>query len=228
MLSVYSSDLPQSGFLLPRSVDATAVSFTEPDDAIPRTSISRQSTYGNSHHDDACNRPIINLGRTINRFTNKKSPFIDLVSKRFEKVRSRIGSIKMGLYDKLRISCLFPKLIRPFEPTFRYLRCKLGLDDDEYMEAAQCNAMACEESLQDQVITNDLGPAPMAMMNLDVQTMSDCFDDMREVQYGARVLAKIVRDQSCDDPQYQDICQGLMSEDRVLEEENCRTSEYVI
>ena len=225
MLSVYSSDLPQSGFLIPRSVDATAVSFTEPDVEIPRTSISRQSTYGNSHHDGACNRPIIHLGRKINRLTNKKSSFIDVVSKRIEKVRSRIGSIKMMLYDKLHISCLFPKLIRPFEPTFKYLRCKLGLEEDEYMEAAQCNAMACEESLEEKVITNDLGPAPMEMMNLDVQTMSDCFGNMREVEYGARVLAKIVRDGSCEDPKYQQICQDLLNENRVIEEENCRTSE---
>ena len=223
MLSVYSSDLATSGFLIPRTVDATAVTFTEPDDAIPRTSISRQSTHGNSHQQSSCSRPIIHLGRKINSVTNKN--IIKSISNKFEKVRSRIGRIKMSLYDKLGIGCLFPKLIHPFEPTLRYVRCKLGLEEDEYMEAAQCNAMACEESLEEKVITNDLGPAPMDTMNLDVQTMSDCFGNMREVEYGARVLAKIVRDGSCDDPEYQQICQDLMDENRVIEGENCRTSE---
>ena len=223
MLSVYSSDLATSGFLIPRTVDATAVTFTEPDDAIPRTSISRQSTHGNSHQQSSCSRPIIHLGRKINSVTNKN--IIKSISNKFEKVRSRIGRIKMSLYDKLGIGCLFPKLIHPFEPTLRYVRCKLGLEEDEYMEAAQCNAMTCEESLEEKIITNDLGPAPMRIMNLDVQTMSDCFDDMREVKYGARVLAKIVRDGSCDDPKYQEICKELMNENRVVDEENCRTIE---
>ena len=225
MLSVYSSDLPESGFLIPRTVDATAVIFTEPDDEIPRTSISRKSTYGNTYHDSSCRRPIIHLGRKINQFTNKKDPIIQSIAKRFEKVRSRVGRIKMRLYDKLGIGCLFPKLIHPFEPILRYFRCKLGLEDDEYMEAAQCNAMTCEESLEEKIITNDLGPAPMRIMNLDVQTMSDCFDDMREVKYGARVLAKIVRDGSCDDPKYQEICKELMNENRVVDVENCQTIE---
>ena len=225
MLSVYSSDLPESGFLIPRTVDATAVIFTEPDDAIPRTSISRHSTYGNTHYDSSCRRPIIHLGRKINQITNKKNPLINSIAKQYEKVRSRIGRLKMRLYDKLGIGCLFPKLIHPFEPTLRYFRCKLGLEDDEYMEAAQCNAMTCEESLEEKIITNDIGPAPMKMMNLDVQTMSDCFDDMKEVKYGARVLAKIVRDGSCDDPKYQQICMDLMNENRVIEEENCQTTE---
>ena len=223
MLSVYSSDLAPSGFLIPRTVDATAVTFTEPDDVIPRTSISRQSTYGNTHHQSSCSRPIIHLGRKINEVTNKN--IIKSISNKFERVRSRIGRMKMCLYDKLRIGCLFPKLIYPFEPTLRYFRCKLGLEEDEYMEAAQCNAMACEESLEEKVITNDLGRAPMEMINLDVQTMSDCFGNMREIEYGARVLAKIVRDGSCDDPKYQQICQDLLNENRVIEEENCRTSE---
>ena len=225
MLSVYSSDLPESGFLIPRTVNATAVIFTEPDDAIPRTSISRQSPFGGKHQDPSCRRPIIHLGRKINRVTNKRNPLIKSIVKQFEKVRSRIGRIKMRLYDKLGIGCLFPKLIHPFEPTLRYFRCKLGLEEDEYMEAAQCNAMTCEESLEEKIITNDLGPAPMRMMDLDVQTMSDCFDDMREVRYGARVLAKIVRDASCDDPKYQQICMDLMNENRVIDAENCQTIE---
>ena len=224
VISVYSSDLAQTGFLIPRTVDATAALFTEPDDAIPNTSISRQSSYGGFPNSRACKRPIIRLGAKINAIENKKkqSPLFRKISKRVAKIQASIAPIKMRVVDKLGIGCLVPKLIHPFEPMFRYLRCKLGLDEDEYMEAAQCNEISCEESLEEKVITNSR-PAPMIMMDLDVQTMSDCFGEMREVQYGARVLAKIVRDASCDDPQYQQICQELMNENRVIEEDGCRT-----
>ena len=213
-----------SGYLIPRKVDATAVIFTEPEPASFRTSIARNSLYGVVNRDRRCNRPIIDLSQKISRLKNKTASFIDPVSLKIEKLTTKISSIKMQIVDKLRIGCLIPKLIRPFEPILKYIRCKLGLEEDEFMEAPQCHAMICEESLEEQVITNDLGPPPMTMMNLEVQTMSDCFGDMKEIQYGARVLAKIVRDQSCDDPQYQEICKELMSEGRVLDEESCQNN----
>ena len=93
------------------------------------------------------------------------------------------------------------------------------------MEAATCNEMRCEESMEEKQITHDLGPAPMTMMNLGVQTMSDCFGEMREIKYGARVLTKIVDDQSCSDPKYQQECEELMNEDRVIMEDTCATPE---
>jgi hypothetical protein len=39
--------------------------------------------------------------------------------------------------------------------------------------------------------------------------------------YGARVLAKIVDDQSCDDPKYQQVCQEVMDQNRVIDEDGC-------
>ena len=227
MLSVYSSSLPVSGFLLPRTVDSTAVLFTEPDIAVPRTSISRQSTYGDPHIDRSCNRPIIRLGAKNNTVEQniKEKSFIKVIMKRVAKVQERIGRTKMRLYDKLGIACLVPRLIHPFEPILSYTRCKVGLDEDEYMEAAPCNVMACEESIEEKEITHDLGPPPMTMMNLGVQTMSDCFGQMREVMYGARVLVKIVNDESCDNPKYQQACQEAMDQDRIIDEDQCTTPE---
>ena len=122
MLSVYSSDLAQSGFYIPRTVAATAAIFTEPDETIPRTSISRQSSYGNAHHNEACPRPIIRLGAKINQIKDRKSRLFSKVLKRVEKVQARLGAVKMRVVDKLGIGCLVPKLIRPFEPMFRYFR----------------------------------------------------------------------------------------------------------
>ena len=222
VLSVYSTSLSESGFLLPRTVDATAAIFTEPDVTIPRTSISRQSSYGNSHKDTSCNRPKIRLGAKINAI--KKNPIIQTFMKPIEKVQEKTGRIKMRLYDKFNIACLVPKIIHPFEDILQYARCKLGLDEDEYMEAAPCNEMRCEESLEEKQITNDLGPANMTMMNLRVQTMSDCFGEIPEIMYGSRVLTKIVDDQSCDDPRYQKECQDLMDQNRVIDMDRCETA----
>jgi hypothetical protein len=155
----------------------------------------------------------------------KSHPKIEQFMKRIEKVQAKVGRIKMRAYDKLNIACLVPKIIRPFEPLLLYIRCKLGLDEDEFMEAAACNEMQCEESIEDKPITHDIGPAPMTMMNLGVQTMSDCFGEMREIMYGARVLSKIVNDKSCNDPRYQQECEELMTQDRVIMEDTCQTPE---
>ena len=223
VISVFSSDIPGS-FVVPRTpgTAATATIFSEPDDSIPRTSISRQFSSGNSHHNQACPRPKLRLGAKINRIKEKN--LLQKISNRISNVRAKLAPLKMRLINKLGIGCLVPKIIRPFEPTFRYLRCKLGLDEDEYMEAMECNSVNCDEPLEDKVITNDLN-ASLQMMDLDVQTMSDCFGDMREVIYGARVLVKIVQDESCDDPNNQDICQELLNEDRIIEEERCQAIE---
>ena len=140
-----------------------------------------------------------------------------------EKIQEKMGRIKMRLYDKLNIACLFPKIIRPFEEILFYFRCKLGLAGDEFMEAAPCNEMRCEASIEEKEITHDIGPAPMTMMNLGVQTMADCFGEIRKVMYGARTLAKIVDDQSCDDPKYQQECQDLMDRDRIIQKDQCQT-----
>ena len=131
----------------------------------------------------------------------------------------------MRVYDKLNIACLVPKIIRPFEPFLLYMRCKLGLDEDGFMEAALCNEMRCEESIEEKEVTHDIGPAPMTMMNLGVQTMSNCFPEMREIMYGARVLAKIVDDKSCDDPRYQQECQEVLDQGRIIDEDGCATPE---
>ena len=141
-----------------------------------------------------------------------------------EKIQKKIGKLKMRLYDKLNIACLVPKIVRPFQNILMYARCKLGLDEDEYMEAAPCNEMQCEESIEEKEITHDIGPANMTMLNLGVQTMSDCFGEMRPIMYGSRVLAKIVDDQSCDDPAYQQECQELLDQNRIIDEDQCQTA----
>ena len=180
----------------------------------------------NSHHNEVCpkSRPKIQPYPILQR-ENRQSPLLRKVSRQIKKEHARIGRIKMRAANNLGIGCLVPKVTRPFETMFRYLRCKMGIKDDEYMDAAQCNAVRCEESISEEKMITNSRPTTLRMMNLDVQTKSDCFKDVREVKYGVRVLAKLIQDASCDDPEYQQICQDLLNENRVIEEDGCRTKE---
>ena len=222
VLSVFSPTLPGT-FLVPRSVPATAALFTEPT-LLP---ISRQSIQNQPHHD--CPRPVIRLGETLEGVQNKVSPLTEIYSRLtapITKITSRISSVKSDIMDQLRLSCLFPRMLRPFEPILEYTRCKLGLKDDGFMETPPCNATLCREpSLQDRPITRDLGvPNFDFMMEGKVSTLDECFPNMDKIDYGARVIAKLVDDQSCDDPKYSSICQDLMQQNRTVLEESCETS----
>ena len=212
--------------MIPRECDATCVVFTESVDVIPRTSFSRISSYGNSINDQACpgSRQKVQPYQILQN-EKRKSPLLQKVSRSITKVNERISRTKMKVADKLGIGCLFPKLISPFEPMFRYLRCMMGFKDNEYMKAAQCNAVRCEESISEEKVITHSRPTTLRNLNLEVQTRSDCFEDIREVKYGARVLAKLIRDASCNDPKYQQICQDLLNENRVIEEDRCSTKE---
>ena len=223
---MYSSDLTPSGFLIPRTVDATAVLFTESVDTIPRVSADMQYSNENSHHNRECRRSRLEVQPyPILQKENRKSPLRKKASRLLEKVHASIGRTKMRVANKFGIGCLVPKITRSFEPMFRYLRCKLGIKDDDYMDAAQCNVVRCEESISEEKVITNSRPTTLRMMNLDVQTTSECFKDVREVKYGARVLAKLIRDASCDDPEYQQICQDLLNENRIIKEDGCRTKE---
>ena len=222
VLSVFSTSLPGT-FLVPRSVPATAALFTEPT-LLP---ISRQSAQNQPHHD--CPRPVIRLGETLERVQNKISPLTEIYSRLtapITKISSRISSVKSDIMDQVRLSCLFPRMLRPFEPIFEYTRCKLGLKDDGFMETPLCNATLCREpSIEDRHITRDMGiPNFDFMMEGKVSTLDDCFSNMEKIDYGASVIAKLVDDQSCDDPKFSHICEEAMQQNRTVLEESCETS----
>ena len=220
VISVFSSELAGT-FIIPRTVPATAVVITEPVAA----RISRQSGYAASHRHHSCPRPVIPLGRKLNNAQQKLSPILERVAK----ITAPFSRAKSRIFNKLGLACLFPKLTRPFEPILIYVRCKLGLENDGFMETPPCDTDACKEpTIEDQVITQDRGlPNLDFMIEGQVSTMDDCFDDMEKVTYGSRVQSKLVDDVSCDDPRYQAMCQEIENEGRVLEEENCISPRYL-
>ena len=220
-LSVFSSSIPGS-FAVPRTIPATAVLITEP--SIVTTSRQSVNSHTRQHH--TCPRPVINIGQKLKNAQNKLSPILERFSKligAIGSIQSKISDAKSRFFRKLGLACLFPKLTRPFQPIFTYTRCKLGLNDDGFMETPPCNASACiNPKIENRPITRDRGlPNLDIVMMGEVSTMDDCFNDMTKVEYGTRVHAKLVDDVSCEDPRYASICQSMMEQNRVLFEDQC-------
>ena len=198
---------------------ATAILFKEADRLIS----SKQSVHYNGR---SCSKTLIPLGRVKRRLT----PLWNKITK----VTSPISSIKLKIYDKFGLSCLFPKLFRPVQPVFDRLSCKLGLDvelnNEGYMETSEsaCDgARSCKESSsENKLITRSLG-ATHAISNSQNQVGSydECFHDIEKVTYGSRVIAKLVDDSSCEDSRYQGICQELAIQNRIIYDENCKSQE---
>ena len=93
------------------------------------------------------------------------------------------------------------------------------------MENPPCNASAClNPEIEDRPITRDKGLPNLDFMIEDmVSTMDDCFDDMEKVTYGSRVLAKLVDDESCDNPKYTSLCQEALKNNNVVSEGSCQS-----
>ena len=221
VLSVFSSSLSGS-FLIPRIIPATAALFSEPNIA----STSRQSE--SNLHPHSCPRPVIRVGETLKRVQNKISPLTEIysrVSNRFSRIASKISTIKSNISERLRLTCLLPKIFRPFMPILEYTRCKLGLNEDGFMKTPPCQENSCvEPNVQDRPISRDMGiPNFDVMTEGKVSTLDECFPDMEKIEYGARVIAKLVDDQSCDDARYSSICQEALQENRTVSVESCQT-----
>ena len=223
---MFSSNIPGT-FAAPRIIPATGVLIAEPTILLA----SRQSSlsHNDNQHRYSCPRPVINIGQKINTAESKLLPFLNRFSKviaLFTNFQTKISDLQSRAFQKLRISCLLPKLLRPFEPLMKHIKCKLGLDEDGFMETPTCNATECmNPMITDREITRDLGLPNLDFMVEDtVSTMDQCFPEMERVTYGSRVLAKLVDDQPCDDPRYESICKEAMEMDQVIVEEDCKTA----
>ena len=129
--------------------------------------------------------------------------------------------------DKARLSCFIPALRRPFEPILEHFRCKLGISEDPYMEAPPCDPTICTASEVEKREITMSNPIPsMVLMNMSVETIDDCFNDMTKLVYGSRVLVKALDDESCDGPRFSDMCQELLKDDKVIMEDSCKSSRY--
>ena len=248
VISVFSTSLPgNSGFISPRTVPATSVLFSEPDVNVPGTTISRRSS-STSMAGTSCNRPIFPLGGAIKAAQTFQGWLIDQTVQEF--VPSKIKPLLMkavqrwsGLFNDITtlasltktkafedagLACLLPKLRRPFEPILEHFRCKLGLVEDDFMEAPPCNPIICNKTeTEEREITMGKDIPDMDLLKLKVQTKDECFPGMTKVVYGARVLVKSVDDLPCSDPKFDGVCQELFEKNQIIIEENCLSARYV-
>mgnify|MGYP001271307234 CR=1 FL=1 len=95
------------------------------------------------------------------------------------------------------------------------------------MEAAPCDSSICSKSeFEGRDITMSKPIPSMVLMQLSIETIDDCFEDMTKLVYGSRVLVKALDDESCDDPRFSDMCQELLKDDKVIMEDSCKSSRY--
>ena len=215
ILAVFSSSLPET-FFVPRTVPATAILFKEPDVLLT----ARQNAF-KSKPKRSCKKTILPLGRI------KKT--LSPLTKKISNVFQPFSNLKSKLYSKAGLSCLVPKLLRPFDPLIEKIRCKLGLDEvNDFMPGNECNPNSCiNPILETKIVTNDLGlPNTDFLTRGRVSTLDDCFRDMSKAKYGSRVRAKILDDVSCEKFRYQNICEELIDQNLVLYEEDCRSPGY--
>ena len=218
ILSVFSSAIPGT-FIIPRTIDATAILFKEPENLFS----SKESSYPKKKK-RSCSKTIIPLGRT----KRKIMPVLNKISR----IMKPISTFKSKLYDKLGLSCVIPKLLRPYQPAIKRLQCKFGLDEiDEnrgFIETGKssCNSkQRCREpSLERKAITRSHGLLSSYHSNqINVNSYEDCFPENEKATYGSRVLAKLVNDSSCDDPRYRGICEELSDQNRIVVEDDCQS-----
>ena len=216
-MSVFSSALPGT-FIIPRTVDATAILFKE------STSLfsAKQYSYPKKKK-KSCSKTIIHLGKAKRRLAT--------VLNKLSIVTKPISTLKSKLYQKLGLSCLFSKFLRPYQPVIQRVLCKVGLEEDDNqgfieIENSECNSekMCKEKSFEDKVITRSYGfLSSYSSSQNQVDTYDDCFQDKEKITYGARVIAKLVNDSSCDDPRYRGICQELSIQNKIIFEDDCQS-----
>ena len=105
------------------------------------------------------------------------------------------------------------------------MRCLLGLTNESTVRVPTCGTIQCTKSETEvRPITHHLAaPLGSDFTNLRVRTMADCFPEIENVQYGSRILTKLVDDQSCEDSRYISLCNILLIEDRVILTNSCNT-----
>ena len=133
--------------------------------------------------------------------------------------------LKAKVLDTLGLQCLLPILLHPFVPILKYVRCLLDLNyNDGFMVVPGCNSSICTPlEVEEREITHRLEIPHMDTTDLSVRTMDSCFRSMKRVNYGTRVLVKLVDDKSCDDPKFEKECEELIAQDRVVMEDTCNT-----
>ena len=228
ILSVYSTSIEGSFITARTFADTTAILFKEPD-----TLLTRRQSDDQTQTQRVCTKTVIPLGKVKKKF----DPLLSTLSR----LTKPISDKKSELLQNAGLSCVYPKLIRPFQPILDKVSCIVGLDEEQenqFLKTEKCNfgvlatpPYTCSEpSLETKPIQQGLKLRP-DMEDIEqediIRTLDDCFPgEMTKATYGARVHVVMVNDESCEDELYADICQEQENLNRILFEEDCLSPGY--
>ena len=223
IVSIFSTSLETSGFLVPRTLPATAVVFTEPQTTGQRKNSHSPSSQSRGKIYKTCSNSIIPLGEKKDFIHRSLSTVLDPILSLLNSFQSKTGLLKAQLFDFLGLPCLIPTLIQPYEPFLLYVRCLLGLDSDSSLKVPRCTSIRCSQTDNEvREISRHLDlPSDLHITNLRVRTKADCFPKLPKIRYGTRVLTKLVDDQPCQDLRYIAICDILLEQNRVILVKQC-------
>ena len=161
----------------------------------------------------------------MNYFEQKLPPILETTLSSIKSFYTKIGLIKAQIFDFLRLQCLIPTILQPYKPVLIYIRCLLGLNSDSSIKVPSGRSIQCSQTENEvREITRHLNVnLNQDFTNLRVRTTADCFPNQKKIRYGARILAKLVDDESCDDIRYQSICDTLLNENRVVMIDSCNS-----
>lgn len=220
---MYSTSIAGSFITARTFADTTAILFKEPD-----TLPTRRQSDNLTQTQRACKKTVIPLGKVKKKF----DPLLSTLST----LTKPISDKKSELLRNAGLSCLYPKLLRPFQPILDKVSCIVGLDEEEeneFVKTEKCSLdvlatppYTCSEpSLETKPIQQGLKLRPN-MEDIEqedkVRTLDDCFPgEMTKATYGARVHVVLVNDESCEDELYADICKEQETLNRILFEDDC-------
>merc|ERR1712186_174210 len=69
---------------------------------------------------------------------------------------------------------------------------------------------------------------PEALVEGQINSRGDCFNDIEPIAFGIRVQAMILKDVDCADIRYQQMCQDTIYENRIIWEEDCSSTGCVM
>ena len=211
MLSVFSSEMNDT-FAMPRASPANAfiVKESEPSLADPPPASP-----------ESCRRD------NRRQVSEESDSIFKTMAEALQPIIQPIEAAKAQFLRKMGAECYGPRMLRPLQPKIENLKCKLGLIDDRFMPTPPCDFEKCgmTPKLQEMEITRDMGFAdPEALVEGQINSRGDCFNDIEPIAFGIRVQAMILKDVDCADIRYQQMCQDTMYENRIIWEEDCSST----
>ena len=89
------------------------------------------------------------------------------------------------------------QLRRLFDAMFQHALCILGINETSYLETSRYFSVCLNSPRENRIITNQRTLAHLDSEKLNLRAVDNCYPEIGEIEFVARVVAKIVEDVSC-------------------------------